>query len=409
MRLQSMILRIVLFTNSIVAAQPNEFIISYWAGPPSGGDYDAQYSEAAECNFTHAMFPVNGASAEQSKAILDACAKHGLKYFVFDGRMLASAPSDPQFAAKLDAVLAEYGDHPALAGYFLVDEPGPGAFPLLAGVHQYLLKKKPKQLPLINLLPNYVDGNYIGGSYDHYVEQFCSTVKPKMLCYDHYARFEKVERESYFDNLETIRRHALKNGIPFAFIFQCTPHGTYREPSETDLRWQVNTALAYGCQALLYFTYFTPTDKDSNFHNAILDRNGTHTPHFAMAQAINRELKVIGTALVKLTSTAVYHTGPVPKGCTKLPDAAPVQVKGESQLVIGLLSESDRSRWTIVVNRDLHRPTQVRLLFDNNAVDELHLQSGQLSSAQLVDRQLSFDLPPAGIKILKFGKVPATK
>jgi hypothetical protein len=408
-RLYSIILPVVLFTNSVAAAEPDEFIISYWAGPPSGGNYDAQYAEVAECNFTHAMFPVNGASPEQNKAILDACGKHGLKYFVFDSRMLASPPNDPQFAKNLDAIIAEYGDHPALAGYFLVDEPGPGAFPLLADVNQYLLKKNPEQLPVINLLPIYVDENYIGGSYDHYVEQFCSTVKPKILCYDHYALFEKVERDSYFENLEIIRRHALKNGIPFGFIFQCTPHGTYRDPSETDLRWQVNTALAYGCKALLYFTYFTPTDADSNFHNGILDRNGNHTSHFAMAKDINRELKAFGPTLVKLTSTAVYHTEPVPKGCTRLPATAPVQIKGDGQLVIGFLGDSDRTRWAIVVNRDLHRPTQVRLLFDNDTVDELQLQTCKLSSTQLVDRQLSIGLPPAGIKILKLGKDPAAK
>ena len=134
------------------AVEFNDFIISYWCGPPSGGNYDAQYAEVAECNFTHAMYPVNGGNPEQNKAILDACEKHGLKYIPYDGRVLAHAPSDPQFAANLDAMIADYANHPALAGYFMGDEPGPGAFPQLGAVNQYLLKKDPKHLPFINLL-----------------------------------------------------------------------------------------------------------------------------------------------------------------------------------------------------------------------------------------------------------------
>ena len=102
------------------------------------------------------MYPVNGGSPEQNKAILDACEKHGLKYIPYDGRVLAHSPSDSQFAANLDAMIADYANHPALAGYFMGDEPGPGAFPQLGAVNQYLLKKDLKRLPFINLLPNYV-------------------------------------------------------------------------------------------------------------------------------------------------------------------------------------------------------------------------------------------------------------
>src|SRR4029079_18769285 len=79
------------------AVDLNDFIISYWCGPPSGGNYDEQYAEVAECNFTHAMYPVNGGSPEQNKAILEACEKHGLKYIPYDGRVLGKSPGDPQF------------------------------------------------------------------------------------------------------------------------------------------------------------------------------------------------------------------------------------------------------------------------------------------------------------------------
>src|SRR6185436_15535356 len=281
---------------------------------------------------------------------------------------------------NLDAIVAEYGNHPALAGYFLSDEPGPGAFPLLAAVNQYLLKKDPNRLPFINLLPNYVNEGYIGRTYEKHLDQFCSIVKPKLLCYDHYALFEKVERENYFANMEAIRRNALKYDAAMGFIFQCTPHGTYRDPSETDLRWQVNTALAYGCKALLYFTYFTPTDAESNFHNGILDAKGNRTPHFAMAKAINAELKNLSGTLVRLTSTAVYHTAPVPAGCAALPGDAPIQPKADKPLLIGFFKHDDGSQWAMVVNRDLHKSAAATLVFDGKVANlqELRPKTGKL-------------------------------
>src|SRR5215213_4689075 len=82
-----------------------EFIISYWWGPPATEDPDRRYAEVAECNFTHASFPGGAATVEQNLAILDACQKHGLKFIVNDPRILQFAPEHPQFKANLDAII----------------------------------------------------------------------------------------------------------------------------------------------------------------------------------------------------------------------------------------------------------------------------------------------------------------
>jgi hypothetical protein len=186
------------------------------------------------------------------------------------------------------------------------------------------------------------------------------------------------------------------------FIFLCTPHGTYRDPSETDLRWQVNTALAYGCKALLYFTYLTPTDPTANFHNGILDAKGNRMPRYNVAKAINGELKKLMGTLVRLKSAAVYHTEPLPGGSTAIPKDARVQVSG-GQFVLGLLAHDDGSQWAIVVNRDLHKAASASLKFatDIKSLDELSPQTGKLSTVVLADQSAKYDLPAGGIKLLK--------
>jgi hypothetical protein len=399
-RCTALIAILVLLASSACA---DDFIISHWCGPPPGGDVDVKIAEVAECNFTHAMFPCSGATPADNKAMLDACQRHGLKYILIDGRRDSYAAADPAFAANLDSLVADYASHPALGGYYLADEPGMHAFPQLAAVNQHLLKKDPQRLPYINLLPNYATVAMLGSDYETYVDSFCVTVKPKLLSYDHYALFEGVERDSYFANVETIRRAGLKHAIPFGFIFQTTPHGTYRDPSETDLRWQVNTALAYGCKALFYFTYFTPTDPAANFHNGIIDAQGKRTSHYGMAKRINAELKTLAPTLMALTSTAVYHTPELPAGAVELPADAAIRTTAPASLVIGLFNHQDGSRWAIVVNRDMRQPTLARLELETKikSIEELSPQTGELTQLAHDGPLAGFHLPPGGLKILK--------
>lgn len=382
----------------------DEFIISYWCGPPAGGDYDAKYKEVADCNFTHASFACSGNSVAHNQATLVACQKYGLKCIVSDKRFWKAPKPGVSITNNWDAAIADYAKYPALAGYFLGDEPQIGGFVPLAPVSRYLAEKDPAHFTWINLMPNYATDAQLGGTnYPGYVELFCETVKPPLLSYDHYALFDGQERASYFENMEIIRRAGLLHDIPMAFIFLVTPHGTYRNPSETDLRWQVNTSLAYGCKALFYFTYFTITDPAANFHNGIIDPQGRRTEHYEMAKRINGELKVLGKTLIKLTSKAVYHTGAIPSGCRELPADAAIHLDRDASLVIGFLTHEDGSRWAIVVNRDLRKPVSAALSFDEKIrrVKELRPADGKLANVKLHDHAAVIQMPPAGIEILK--------
>ncbi|MDB6121214.1 MAG: hypothetical protein JWQ71_207 [Pedosphaera sp.] len=379
-----------------MTAHANEFILSYWCGPPPGPDMNARYAEVAECHFNYAMIPCNGSTPEQTKAILEACQKHGLKYILYDARLMAKGPQDPAFTTNLDAVLKDYAGHPATGGYFLGDEPGAGAFPMLGAVNQYLLKHDPQHLPFINLYPNYAPLWALGTSnYEEHVEKYLDIVKPKLLSFDHYAILDNgTERPEYFDNLEIIRRQALKHNVPFGDIFLMTPHGSYPNPGEADLRWQANTALAYGATALLYFTYWTPNDGTTGFGNGIIDLKGNRTPHFEMAKKLNAEFLILGKTLIKLTSSAVYHTSPVPSGCKELNTNSPIQVSKGGPLVIGLFHHEDGSSWAMVVNRSVHKPVTSTLRFNEKigGLRRLNPKDGRLASVKLRQHEVTVQL-----------------
>jgi len=326
------------------SADTEEFLISYWQGPPPN---EEQFAEIAEANFNVAM-------CGGGKRALDLAEKNGLKLLLQDRRITARNFQQEGFEKNLDAVVADYADHPALWGYFVTDEPNAAQFENLGAINRHLLKKDPKHIPFINLFPTYASQEQLGNpTYEEHVSSFIQTVHPRLLSYDHYALVGDGLRPDYFENMDIIRRQALKHGIPFNFILLSVPHFSYRNPTEADLRWQVNTALAYGARGIMYFTYSSLPDDEhyKGWGDAIIARDGSRTAKYEHVKRINGELKRLAPTLVRLTSTAVYHTPPLPRGTTPIPGGdLVVHVQG-GEFVVGHFRSEQGERYTMFVNR----------------------------------------------------------
>jgi hypothetical protein len=365
---------VVLLGASAPLRADKEFIISFWFGPPKAETTLKRYQEIAECGFTVVLPPAYGeggrtTEVKTNKKILELCKKTGLKAFVEDSRLLAKQPKAADFARNLDAVLADYSAHPALAGYFLTDEPNAGQFPLLAAVNQYLRKKDPKHIPYINLMPIYASAEQLGSrTYEEHVSRFIKSVKPVLVSWDHYALLGgdlvgNKERPNYFENLEIVRKQTAKAGLPFVQIILSVPHLFYRDPNEIELRWQVFTTLAYGATGVLYFTYRTPygaEEKQQGYRNALISAEGKRTRKYNQVKRINARIKALAPTLLKLHPLAAYHTDPVPQAAQKLDSKGPVSKAAGGELVIGWLKD-DKNDYLFLVNRSLKKKSLPRI------------------------------------------------
>ncbi len=387
----------------------DDFIVSYWCGPRPDMDQDARYKQVAAAYFNYCMPPCESATDQQQALALEACVKTGLRYFVSDAGIWAHKPDDPEFGAAIDAIVEKWSKHPSLAGYFITDEPGVSAFPTLAAINQRLLQKDPSHLPFINLLPNYATPDQLGApTYEEYIDKFCSLVKPRLLSYDHYALLnDNTERPEYFGNMEIIRRQGLKHKIPTCDILLVIPHGPYRSPSDGDMRWQVNTALAYGMKAILYFTYWTPPPSDplwQSTHGAIT-HEGQSTERYSQVQQINRELMVLAPTLMKLTSTAVYHTGVLPAGTVAVAKSSPIQVVSGGPVVLGMFKHQDGSSWAMVANSDPRKPVQVSLQARGfEGIRQLSAKTGRLDDLIVFNGRFVLRLAAGEGRLLKLGQ-----
>lgn len=353
---------IMLIVAAGAAMAKDEFFIGQWCGPTEFTQ--EKFAEVAAANFTVAM--VSAGSPEANVRALDLCQANKIKGLVCDERTYPPRTRrSADLAAAVDAAVADYSKHPALWGYYVTDEPSADAFNRCAMVHRLLQSKDPDHVAFTNLFPSYANTQQLAAStYEAYVDQSLRVIGQKFLSYDHYALMaDGGVRSDYFSNMAIIRRQSIKHKVPFNYILLSVPHGPYKDVTEADLRWQVNTALAYGAKGIMYFTYTTPNDPSWDFRNAIIDANGKPTAKYEIATRINGELKKLGPTLMSLHTVAVYHTGAIPDGCKPLPEDGLIKnIKG-GEFVVGQFYSDDGARYAMFVNKSLTKPASATIEF----------------------------------------------
>ncbi len=129
---------------------------------------------------------------------------------------------------------------------------------------------------------------------------------------------QRYLRKGYFQNLAVIRNEALKANIPFWTYIQTTSwyQGGFL-PTEEELRWNVNTALAYGAKGIQYFTGVVPYDAGGeSFAGGLFDQNGNRTNVYYYAQRANMFIQDIDHILMNSRSMGVMYAGSIPSFAT---------------------------------------------------------------------------------------------
>ena len=204
----------------------------------------------------------------------------------------------------------------AVVGYMLEDEPEPDQFADLAEAHKYIYRyDQSGALPMVNLLPNWAWSGTrqttYGVDYEGYVQQYIDEVNPAVLTHTHYPTLlDGSDRPEYYSNLEMFRDKGLANDIGVMGFVLTTDHttaGPYRRPSESDIRWQAYSHLAYGAKGIYYYNYRIG---DAGFGEGLVDdATGLPNQSYTDVAASNADIQLIADKLMSLESTGVFHTG----------------------------------------------------------------------------------------------------
>lgn len=416
-----------------------EFIITMWLQPPAT---DENYAVLVRdgYNLTNVSVGGQGVLFPTSEAVklLDIAQKNGIKSLIGNERNCApfiDSLDDPVKKAQLDELIDTAKKHPAFEGYYLCDEPSAITFPKWARLAKYLKARDPEHLVYINLFPSYASKEQLGVllkerpkgpvgfpdnfagigtnketiiAYNEHLKQYLEQIKPELISYDNYNFLKDSDGEQYFLNLELIRSAARNAGVPFLNIVQascCTEPGfSWRLPSKPELRWLAYTTMAYGGRGISWYLYWGPAIFGG------LYQDGKRMPEADFVAEINQEIKALGPELMKLDSTQVYQSDPLPAGTQSLA-GCPIKTAG-GQYVIGMFKGEDgQTDAFMLMNRDYKNAS--------TATVTLNLGEGQLMEFSIAKREwfalksivsgsvVQVDLIPGGGKLFKVVK-PST-
>jgi len=289
------------------------------------------------------------------RRVLDLAHERGMK----------AAVKDPRIYDDVEAVVRDFQQHPGLGGYYLVDEPGRGAFEKYGQIYRDVLQHDPERIPLVNMLPS-SPGR---GGYYEFLNAWVDAAGPDNLTYllfdnypfaclgfeDSYYGRGHGHIPNYFQDLEVVRKVGLEHDIKTGIYLQSVGIERYlRRPDENDLRWNVYTALAYGIKNIQWFTWWTPTGGREPFTDAVIDPEGKKTDLYELVKNFNAQVKTLGPVLMTLDAVAVYHSGVVPEKMEKIPQDFFFKPADPDDAVVvsHMINQETGRQYVMVVNKD---------------------------------------------------------
>ena len=211
----------------------------------------------------------------------------------------------------------------------------------------------------------------------------------------------------YFKNLDIVRQQCQKAKLPFIQIILSLPYGSYRNPSEADLRWQVYTSLAYGARGIMYFTYWTKPAWKLGNGPAIIGMDGKRDVKYEWIRRLNNRLKALGPTLIQIGSTGVYATTPLPPGTYGLTAEAPVKQVEGGPMLIGCFKGNKEEPYIWVVNRSFKDRITAKLTMADNVIStsEISQESGKpLKPIALENKSLEVSLDSGEGRLFLLGQ-----
>jgi hypothetical protein len=317
---------------------------------------EQRFQEMKNAGITHCV-DWRDYSIPQCKILLDAAQTAGIK-IILNCEEMSSNP---------ELVVSQFKDHPALDGYYLGDEPYSDMFSTYGALADRIRELDKEHYVYLNMLPGYTQ------NYKNYVKDIISIVNPKFLSFDNYTLYYTDESEELivhpkmFENLEIIRNSANESNKDFWAFCITSSHivddgkRLFPDPVLGHMRYYVYNNLAYGANAIEYFTYWQakPSDKPNSngqyFLTAPISYEGEKGPIYDRLQKINAEIKNLSFVFSDAKVNWVRLTGSTIPGTKKLTtelDNTPIkEFEASGGIVISLL-ENASNNYLIVVNRD---------------------------------------------------------
>ncbi len=405
---------------------PEQLAIIAYCTPTAEQMSVERFKEMVEAGFSAGIPAERNHDIDSMEAMLDLAQEAGMQLFVNCREML----EDPEGTAL------HFRDHPAVAGYFIIDEPSWSedgwekteyvAIPVrnlaLGEIVDSIKSVDPERPSYINLFPNVASPQQLGtSSYRAYVQNFLDEVPgAEFVSFDHYPIANYQIRDAWYENLEIVSSLARERDIPFWAFALSSTHYAYTPATAAQLKMQMYINLAYGAQALQYFPYWAP---NSAHWFAPIEYDGNRSYLFQIVKDLNIEIQKHAPIFKGATVLNVGHTGtqaqwrpgnesspesweyekePLPPGTQQYQPESPVTqllAQGKNGAVVSTLQKG-AYRYLAVVNKDYAHMLVLRLNFDGSREIDLFEETGTWQA--LNDLQFRTLIQPGDMAILRW-------
>ena len=245
--------------------------------------------------------------------VLRRCEQLEMPCIVYDHRVTLRVLLDKgegEYIANLKAAYADYKDYPAALYCFIWDEPNSDEE--YAGVIRAceLMRAETGLRPFVSL--NHV-GMRAEKDADRVLSLAAEGIRPDVLLYNCYSQCmeEECDRrqglENYYHNLQKFIEAGKKYNLPVWQSLLLTGHLCLANPTQKQLRWQLNVGAAHGVTG---FFWFHPLElgysPDACGH--AIDCRGNKTPKYDMAAYESfRFMEDVASKLQGYVHEKTYH------------------------------------------------------------------------------------------------------
>lgn len=312
--------------------------------------------------------------------------------------------------------IERFRSQPNLGGWEMQDEPKYIDLDRQKKILDVILGADSSHFIHINLVGELVEP-FVGNSrtmFD-YLRHVQRILKPGLWSYDFYPirkladdRID-VNRDVFYSDLESFSKISILTQRPFWAYCQSVGFRTggviKPTPKEEYLRYEAFSALAYGAQGLVYWTYFrrkeNMTDKYETFE-APVGWDYKKTKVWYYVRNVNREIKKYNDVFLGCKLVDVVHTGEKQYKGTRMMSGPFGPLESMSTAREGVLVSHIRTLgkdYLVIVNHDVERRQQLFLKF-KRGIEVKDMSDGRiLTSGGGVKRM---NLSPGGYIILSW-------
>ena len=255
---------------------------------------------------------------KKNATIMEQAERLGVSWHYKAGTTAWTEPEDAATQAEKEYIQLAYRQYSDGTAFMAYDEPEAGDPCEMADAARktnWFVGYRPDILHYTNAHVMSLNPGDVNRYQDYldYLDDIVETVNPDVLHCDSYPfeltsgtpphTPEEILENSYFLHLKAVRSTALGTELPYWVFIQSFEGGGRLFPSESDLRMQIFSSLAYGFTGITYFTYdpiFFP-------NRSLLDPDYSPNQLYYDAQDVNPEVANVGQALRLLLSTGVGY------------------------------------------------------------------------------------------------------